>query len=246
MGILDSAAFSRQRLRRSQRRSRVAFLLVLFTLLMSLVVVASLFSSGQTSSLEWSTRDQIHLPIQMRDRRISFPQSQSEYLYRREISVWDYQQVQEYYDQVEQEQKETEAASLRQDWTEEQLDEMERYYKRYLNVFVETHGDQYQPESKEVVYAEYLKFLDQKAKGKADKKTSAQTRPVQSEKPPRENSLNQGDVEGPSDVPHNASTTTMHDPIYLETDWEEFNELGGDRLKQANRTYTETVRMARV
>lgn len=236
MGILDSAAFSRQRLRRSQRRSRVAFLLVLFTLLASLVVVASIFSSGQTSSLEWSTRDQIHLPIQMRDRGISFPQSQSEDLYRREISVWDYQQVQEYYEQVEQEQKEAEAASVRQDWTKEQLDEMERYYKRYLNVFVEAHGDQYQPESKEVVYAEYLKFLDQKAKGKADKETTAKARPIQ------DNSLKQGDVKGPSDLPHNASTMTVHDPIYLEMDWKEFNELGGDRPKQSNRTYTETVR----
>jgi hypothetical protein len=42
----------------------------------------------------------------------------------------------------------------------EQIEEMDRYYKRYLEVFYEKHGYEYEPEDKEVVYTEYLAFRE--------------------------------------------------------------------------------------
>ena len=60
--------------------------------------------------------------------------------------------------------EEKEASSSSPQWTPEQIQEMEGYYKRYLEVFHKTHGYDYEPESMEVVYTEYLKFREHKAK----------------------------------------------------------------------------------
>ena len=246
MAILDSGAFSRQqRLKRCQRRSRVAIRFVLFALLVALVVFANALSLSRPSSLEWSTRGRIHYPpIQRHKRTISLSQSQPEDRYRREISVWDYEDVQEYYKQIKQEQEATRISSHKQnkDWTEEQLEEMERYYRRYLQVFAEAHGDQYQPESKEVVYAEYLKFLEEKAKAKAAKARASQSKEMLSKE---EVSMKEVDEEDPAELPRNESMK-IYDPIYVESDWEQFNELGGDLLKQSNNSnFVETVRSTR-
>jgi len=143
------------------------------------------------------------------------------------------------------------------DWSDEQIEEMERYYERYLEVFYEKHGYGYEPEDIEVVYTEYLKFKEQKAEERLEREKQShseqvqivQSKPqephsttndaeedVETNKNEGESSLESYEVR-PTQYPDN--TIIKHDPYYLEMEWEDFNEVGGDHF--ASNNYTETL-----
>jgi len=251
MELLESSdPFTKHhRFKRGQRRSRKALLWVLLSFLMILVLVTNLFTSARGSGLDWNSLDTDRTnPFHRHERRLSS-------IYRSgEILVGDYEEIREYYQQVvhynREQQADDSSPSHSHHWSDEQIEEMERYYKRYLQVFVETHGDQYEPESKEVVYAEYLKYLNHKEqqKGRAEQEQAAQAtrqRRKLETTPPEGSSTKQVEEETPNKSPSDQSMT-KNDPFYLETDWEHFNEVGGDNLNQSNNSFTRTILAAAI
>jgi hypothetical protein len=168
------------------------------------------------------------------------PREQFEDLYHKKISVWNYEDIEE-----DIEDEEGTVDFHHNEWSQEQIKEIERYYIQYLEVFHEKYGDKYIPEDKEVVYTEYLAFRERKAKARTEQKRTDQTKNIVT-KSSRENDLvkhtqddhGNGSFTCESHI-HNASSApdsfiNKHDPYYLEMDWTDFNEAGGDLYSPSN------------
>ena len=246
---------------RSQSRPRIVFLFVLISVLALLVVIANAFVP--TSQFSVSSDCNTSKEKCLSQQSIDDP-------YNREIIVLDYQ---EGYDEDEkylpQDQEESEDSHTDnnnnnnnnnnnlEDWSNEQIDEMKRYYKRYLEVFFEKHGDEYEPEDMEVVYVEYLVFKerkirqrDEKAKQKKkDQIIELTSQGYHSGTKEIENDVQKDQNDGASSLASSEIRPTQHhddtiiikqDPYYLEMEWEDFNEVGGDQFGPSN-NYTETL-----
>lgn len=257
--LLESDVFvKQQRSRRCQRRSRIGLFWVLFTLLMMLVLVAAFCTSDQTSSnTDWTIIDKTR--SLKRHERLS---PSHRFGYRKshglEISVWDYDDIQEYYhrDEGTKQQHGDNAGKLHHTivWSEEQIEEMKRYYKRYLEVFLKTHGDMYEPEDKEVVYTEYLSYRERKAKEKAEKEHATRQRVIKSEssqkeitKRPKERQESKNtataitvNFDVVSRLSKTSRSTIDHDPFHLEMDRTNSNKVGVGSFRRSNNATEKT------
>lgn len=161
-----------------KRRPRATFLLALLVVLVTLVGVANLVAPRASHGVDVQPilGEGFH-PMRNRSHN-SHPHPQqhrpkAQGRYHREISVVDSKDVvdQESFSSPTQQPSVDDEAPR---WTPEQLEEMNRYYKRYLEVFFEKHGDEYEPEPKEVVYTEYLAFKERKHREHRERKAAEQ------------------------------------------------------------------------
>ena len=221
----DNSDGSRKRPRQYQRRPRIAFLLVLVSILIVLVLLAIPFTSVTNASIDGSAS---YTYTSFEHEQI--PREKSEDFYHRKSSVWNNEDIEE---------EEGTVDFHHNEWSQEQIKEIEIYYIRYLEVFHEMHGYEYEPEDKQVVYTEYLAFRERKAKARAERKRTDQAQNIET-KSSTENDLTkqapedhdnasftgESHIDNASSAPD--SVIIKHDPYYLEMDWTEFNEAGGD------------------
>ena len=177
-------------MKQSQRkRSRIVLLLALVLVLATLVLLANTFAptidAGYSNTFETTSafREQRSSFSRKDDKRKQRPR-QFEDRYHREIIVMEYSDVvqeKESNTNVDQHEEkelevdhrdEKEVVDDRHNETE-QRDEMEKYYKRYLEIFYEKHGHGYVPEDKELVYSEYLAYQKRKRREHSEQRKAA-------------------------------------------------------------------------
>lgn len=241
---------------RSQSRPRIVLLLGLISILILLVMIANAFAPAAHISIG----SEYTLSKVVSQQTIEGP-------YNRNIHIVEYQDYseedEEYQDDYEEdEENDTDNNShddnFKKEWSKDQIEEMKRYYKRYLEVFFEKNGHGHEPEDMEFVYSEYLKFKERKARQRSEKeKQKEQPRIIRSSSISQENHSTTTDAEEdveedqhdgtrsldsyeirPSQYPDN--TIVKQDPYYLEMEWEDFNEVGGDNFGSSN-NYTATL-----
>jgi hypothetical protein len=141
------------------------------------------------------------------------------------------------------------------EWTEEQVKEMEKLYERYSQVFDEKFGidaaGELEKDSKELVYTRFLEFKERK------EQLSREELQRGSSTLPEENDGNETKTENESEGDMNDDLYTERnedeivftgssasapdnlivevDPYFLESEWAEFNEVGGARTKNNTR-----------
>lgn len=166
-------------------------LFALVSILTTLVVVANLFAPCDRFEYTTTTQTSRRRSKEYQSNP-AWKQGRPLDRYHRQITVIEYKDHIRFEKEQQQERHEEAAPSPpASKWTPEQMGEMEGYYKRYLEVFYQTHGYDYEPEDKEVVYAEYLAFRERKAKEyqkqmaleeskqqKAEQETKAQLAPA--------------------------------------------------------------------
>lgn len=229
----------------SQSRPRVVLLLILLSALTALVTVANVFTPVPSidlgSDYDLSTKDRygattIDDPY---NRKIRVLDNREEHEEDSEYDDYEYFDEDADIDADEESVDEDDESYYEYDWSEEQIEEMERYYQRYLEVFYAQHGYDYEPDDIEFVYTEYLKFKEQKAQERLEmEKENEQATQRETEET---SSLESFEVKA-TQYPDN--TIVKHDPYYLEMEWEDFNEVGGDHFSSNN--YTETLAIGAV
>lgn len=237
---------------RPRSRPRIALLLTLVSILALLVVIATAFAPPSSHFIVSGDCDA--------SKEQCVAQQILDGPYSRKIIVLEHQENydedEEFFSEDHEENDDIDSEDFSNDWSDEQIEEMERYYKRYLEVFLETHGDDYEPEAMEVVYTEYLAFKERKIRER-DEKAKQKMQDQMIEATPQGYRTGAKDVEDPSENDQNDRTSSFEssefrpsrypdntiikqDPYYLEMEWEDFNEVGGDHFSSSN-NYTETL-----
>jgi len=219
----------------SRKRPMTVLVLASISVPIMLILVAIFFALGTSANVCCESPSPICIP------------SSREQLFRQQAEDRSHGEISDDDDDCEYEDEEEiyyeDEYSYRYEWSQEQIEEMDRYHERYLEVFLEKHGDQYEPEDKEVVYTEYLAFKERKAKARAEKKQADQAKVIETEKE-HEGDHKDKTISVESHTVHSSSipnhVVIKHDPYYLEIDWADFNEVGGDLYSSSN-NYTETM-----
>jgi len=231
----------------SQSRPRVVLLLVLLSIVTALLtVISNVFAPIIDLGSDYHLSKDRYRATQQQtiedpyNRKIRVLEHREEHVEDSDYEYDDY----EYFDEDanidadEESDDEDDLSYNEYDWSEEQIDEMERYYKRYLEVFYEKHGYGYEPEDIEVVYTEYLKFKEQKAQERLEMEQENEQAQPEPQEPEGTSSLESYEVQV---TQYPDSTIVKHDPYYLEMEWEDFNEVGGDHFASNNCTETLTI-----
>jgi len=253
LNILESEnkKLSRQN---QQRRPKLIFLM---TILMAILMTASLASSILNIIVDESSSMNTRHNYPWKHEKLVPNRAQE--VYHRQILVLendiDYHYEDEYnWDDVVDMHEDDTADIYRHEWSPSQIEEMKKYYQRYLDVFFKTHGDEYEPEDKETVYIEYLAYLDkQNAKPKGDsKKLIGKT--TESTEHGVDNYANQEneDIDCFETTSTTESPTTTRssflngiiveqNPYNLEMNGNNFEKVGRDPLNSTN-NYTGTIK----
>lgn len=239
---------------RPRSRPRIALLFALVSVLALLVVIATAFEPPSHFIVSGDCDAS-------KEQRVT--QQTLDGPYSRKIIVLEheenYDEDEESFPEDHEENDDIDSEDFSNDWSDIQIEEMERYYERYLEVFLETHGDDYEPEAMEVVYTEYLAFKERKIRERDEKKAKEKEKMQGQmiEATPQGYRIGAKDVEDHSENDQNDRTSSFEssefrpsrypdntiikqDPYYLEMEWEDFNEVGGDHFSSSN-NYTETL-----
>lgn len=231
----------------------MSLLLVLLAILLTLVLLENLFVSriGASHCYDPNSGDGYN-----RSKHKLAPRQQAEDRFRGDIIVLEYENLQECQNEQGDGKEDNTVNSRGNKWSQQQIEEMDKYYRRYLEVFYEKNGKGYVPEDKETVYTEYLAFLDRKAKARDKQKQTVHSENVETESPTQDEPKKDVQEEVHDDnktstveshkfqsSPVRDNAILKHDPYYLGMDWEDFDEVGGDLFSLSN-NYTETMTTA--